>query len=158
MYLCIVSMSVAAVFSFGGVALAFQENSVDPSGAGTTNVTADTPVSTQTNTQIGTHTVPQAGTPPDTQTETEAGAKTGSRSEGVKNPSAGLTLPGALARVRGVLDTLIPFIIGLAVFVILLGIFTYITHAAEEEKRAEAKRFIVWGIVGVFLCSRSGGL
>ncbi|MDO8594173.1 MAG: hypothetical protein Q7R93_01520 [bacterium] len=55
-----------------------------------------------------------------------------------------------LARLRGILDALIPFIIGLAVFVIIWGIFTYIAHAAEEEKRAEARKFITWGVVGVF--------
>ncbi|HEY4508405.1 MAG TPA: hypothetical protein VJJ55_01985 [Candidatus Paceibacterota bacterium] len=55
-----------------------------------------------------------------------------------------------LGKVRGILDALIPFIIGLAVFVIIWGIFNYVVHAAEEEKRAEARAYIVWGIVGVF--------
>jgi ribose/xylose/arabinose/galactoside ABC-type transport system permease subunit len=62
----------------------------------------------------------------------------------------GPTITTLLGRARGVLDALIPFIIGLAVFVILWGIFTYITKAAEEEKRAEAKRFIIYGLLGVF--------
>lgn len=61
-----------------------------------------------------------------------------------------VTVPIFLGKIRGVLDAVIPFIIGLAVFVILWGIFTYITHAAEEEKRKEARAYIVWGIIGVF--------
>ena len=61
-----------------------------------------------------------------------------------------VTIPVFLGRVRGILDALIPFIIGLAVFVIIWGIFNYVVHAAEEEKRAEARSYIVWGIVGVF--------
>jgi uncharacterized membrane protein YidH (DUF202 family) len=61
-----------------------------------------------------------------------------------------VTIPVFLGRVRGILDALIPFIIGLAVFVIIWGIFNYVAHAAEEEKRAEARSYIVWGIVGVF--------
>ena len=61
-----------------------------------------------------------------------------------------VTIPVFLGRVRGILDALIPFIIGLAVFVIIWGIFNYVVHAAEEEKRAEARAYIVWGIVGVF--------
>ena len=60
------------------------------------------------------------------------------------------TVTTLLGRARGVLDALIPFIIGLAIFVILWGIFTYITKAADEEKRAEAKRFIIYGLLGVF--------
>lgn len=61
-----------------------------------------------------------------------------------------VTIPVFLGRVRGILDALIPFIIGLAVFVIIWGIFNYVVHAAEEEKRAEARSYIVWGIIGVF--------
>lgn len=64
--------------------------------------------------------------------------------------AAGQTVFTLLARLRGVLDALIPFIIGLAMFVIVWGIFQYVVHAAEEEKRAEAKRFITYGIIGVF--------
>ena len=55
-----------------------------------------------------------------------------------------------LTRAEGILNLIIPFIIGLAVFVILWGIFLYVTKAAEEEKRAEARLYIVWGIVAVF--------
>jgi|SRR3989338_7108786 len=60
------------------------------------------------------------------------------------------TIPQLLTKIRDILNATIPFIIGLAVFVIIWGIFTYITHSAEEEKRAEAKNFIIWGIIGVF--------
>ncbi len=65
-------------------------------------------------------------------------------------PLSGLTVTTLLGRIQGLLNTIIPFIIGLTVFVILWGIFTYVTHAAEEEKRAEARQFIIWGIIGVF--------
>lgn len=61
-----------------------------------------------------------------------------------------MTITDLLGDIRDVLDNAIPFIIGLAVFVILWGIFNYITHAAEEEKRTEARQYIVWGIIGVF--------
>jgi len=61
-----------------------------------------------------------------------------------------MTLYTLLEKVRGILDALIPFIIGLAVFVIIWGIFTYIAQAADEEKRAQARQYIVWGVIGVF--------
>lgn len=60
------------------------------------------------------------------------------------------TVPQLLTQIEGILNVIIPFIIGLAVFVILWGIFIYITKAGEEEKRAEAKLYIVWGIIAVF--------
>src|SRR3989338_1472583 len=60
------------------------------------------------------------------------------------------TVPQLLTRIEGILNVIIPFIIGLAVFTILWGIFIYITKAGEEEKRTEAKLYIVWGIIAVF--------
>ena len=60
------------------------------------------------------------------------------------------TIPQLLARMEEILNVIIPFIIGLAVFTILWGIFIYITKAGEEEKRTEAKLYIVWGIIAVF--------
>ena len=61
------------------------------------------------------------------------------------------TIEDLLATIKGLIDDVVPFIIGLGVFVIIWGIFTYLTHAAEEEKRDEAKKFILWGIIGVFM-------
>lgn len=58
--------------------------------------------------------------------------------------------PQLLTRIESILNVAIPFIIGLAVFVIIWGIFIYITKAGEEEKRSEAKLYIVWGIIAVF--------
>ncbi len=56
-----------------------------------------------------------------------------------------------LGKISGLLDSVVPFIVGLAVFVIIWGIFTYITQASNEEKREEAKKYILWGVVGVFM-------
>ena len=61
-----------------------------------------------------------------------------------------MTLFSLLDKIRSILDAVVPFIIGLAVFIIIWGIFNYIAHAAEEEKRTEAKQFIIYGIIGVF--------
>ena len=62
-----------------------------------------------------------------------------------------LTVAGLLRRLQGVLNAAIPFIIGLTIFVIIWGIFTYVTQAANEEKRTEARQFILYGIIGLFL-------
>ena len=61
-----------------------------------------------------------------------------------------MDIGGLLNKVRGILDNIVPFLIGLAVFVIIWGIIQYVFHANEEEKRVEARMYIVWGIVGVF--------
>ncbi len=60
-------------------------------------------------------------------------------------------IAGFLAKVQGIVSSVVPFIIGLAVFVVIWGILTYITQASNEEKREEAKKYILWGVVGVFM-------
>ena len=60
--------------------------------------------------------------------------------------------------MNNVLNTIVPFIVGLAVLVIIWGIFGYISKAGEEEKRTEARMFIVRGVVGVFLMLSVWGL
>lgn len=61
------------------------------------------------------------------------------------------TFTGLLNRISTILNAIVPFLVGLGVFVIIYGIFGYIRHSAEEEKRIEARMFIVWGVVGVFM-------
>lgn len=60
------------------------------------------------------------------------------------------TFSGFLGRISSIVNDIIPFIIGLAVFVIIWGIFNYLIHSTEEEKRADARKYIVWGIIALF--------
>ena len=61
------------------------------------------------------------------------------------------TLHQGIGLLNAFVNTLFPFIMGLALLVILFGILRYLAGAGEEEKRAEANVFIVWGIVGLFI-------
>ncbi len=63
-----------------------------------------------------------------------------------------------LQKVTYYLNLLIPFIIGLAVLVIMYGVLGYVMNAGNEEKRGEARSFIIWGIVGVFIMVSVWGL
>ena len=69
-----------------------------------------------------------------------------------------MTIAILLGKLTEILNQIVPILIGLAVFVILWGIFTYITKAGEEEKRAEAKQFILYGVIGVFIMLSLWGL
>lgn len=66
------------------------------------------------------------------------------------NPDDITTIGGLLNWVNTLLNAVIPFLVGLAVLVIIYGVFGYIRHAAEEEKRGEARMFVLWGVIGVF--------
>lgn len=61
------------------------------------------------------------------------------------------TLGGLITHFNAILNTLVPFLVGLAVLVIMWGIFGYIRHSADEEKRGEARKYILWGVIFVFI-------
>jgi hypothetical protein len=69
-----------------------------------------------------------------------------------------MTIAQLLGKFKLVLDAVVPLIIGLAVVVVLWGIFNYVARGGEEEKRAEGKRFVVYGIVGLFLMTSIWGM
>lgn len=77
--------------------------------------------------------------------------------QGVTTPPI-TSLSTLLARIQQVINVIIPFLIGLAVFIIIYGIFGFISSAGDEEARAGAKGFIIWGIIGVFLMLSVWGL
>lgn len=68
------------------------------------------------------------------------------------------SLGGLILRLQVILNTIVPFLVGLGVFIIIYGVFGYIRHSAEEEKRAESKMFVVWGVIMVFLMVSIWGL
>lgn len=61
-------------------------------------------------------------------------------------------------QINTVINAIIPFLVGLAVLIIIWGVFNYIAGAGDEEKRAQAKQYIVWGVVGVFIMLSVWGL
>ncbi|MDO8619856.1 MAG: pilin [bacterium] len=61
-------------------------------------------------------------------------------------------------QINAVINAIIPFLVGLAVLIIIWGVFNYISGAGDEEKRAQAKQYIVWGVVGVFIMLSIWGL
>ncbi|MEX0918607.1 MAG: hypothetical protein WDZ85_01400 [Candidatus Paceibacterota bacterium] len=56
-----------------------------------------------------------------------------------------------LDMLSGFINDLIPFIIGLAVLVLLWGIFKLITSGGDETKRKEAINLIIWGVIFLFV-------
>ena len=63
-----------------------------------------------------------------------------------------------IGQINAVINTIIPFLVGFAVLIIIWGVFNYISGAGDEEKRAQAKQYIVWGVIGVFIMLSVWGL
>lgn len=68
------------------------------------------------------------------------------------------TLFDLMTVLINLIGVIAPFIIGLAVLVILWGVFGYIAGAGDEEKRAQSKLYIIWGIIGLFVMVAIWGL
>ncbi len=63
-----------------------------------------------------------------------------------------------LFRLEQIISIVVPFLVAVAIFIIVYGILGYISHAADEEKRKQAKDFITWGVIGVFFMLSIWGL
>lgn len=57
-----------------------------------------------------------------------------------------------------ILNWLIPFLVVLAVFIIIWGAFLFVTNAGDPEKRKDGRDRILWGIVGVVVMLSVWGL
>jgi uncharacterized membrane protein YidH (DUF202 family) len=67
-------------------------------------------------------------------------------------------LGGFIIQVNRVVNYIVPFLVGLAVLVVIYGVFSFISNAADEEARANAKHFIIWGVIGIFIMLSVWGL
>lgn len=60
--------------------------------------------------------------------------------------------------IKGILNTIVPLLIAVAVVIFLVGVVKYITAGADEEKRTEARNTMIFGIVGLFVMVALWGL
>jgi len=63
----------------------------------------------------------------------------------------GTPLETLLATVRRVVDIVIPILMALAVLVFLYGIVKYITASGDAEGQKEARGYIIYGLIGIFV-------
>ena len=60
-------------------------------------------------------------------------------------------LQGLIDMAKGIVSSLVPLIMSLAVLAFVWGIFKYLTEAADPGKREEGRQFMIWGIVALFV-------
>ncbi|MEK7647164.1 MAG: pilin [Patescibacteria group bacterium] len=68
------------------------------------------------------------------------------------------TATDLITTVQGILNALIPLFMVIATVVFLWGVVRYITSAGEDEKVKEAKNFIMYGLIGLFVMVSVWGL
>ncbi len=65
--------------------------------------------------------------------------------------AAAQNLTSILGTIRSLVNTIVPLFMVIAVAVFLWGIVKYITAAGDEEKAKEARGYIIYGLIGVFV-------
>ncbi|OGF63390.1 MAG: hypothetical protein A3J00_01930 [Candidatus Niyogibacteria bacterium RIFCSPLOWO2_02_FULL_45_13] len=61
------------------------------------------------------------------------------------------TVETILQQTRQILNSVIPILMVLATIVFLWGVIRYVTASGEEDKIAEGRRFIIFGLIGLFI-------
>ena len=65
--------------------------------------------------------------------------------------AAAATVADIIGRARSVVNTIIPLLASVAFAASLYGIVRFIASAGSEEKRSEAKKYVLYGLVGMFI-------
>jgi uncharacterized membrane protein YidH (DUF202 family) len=65
---------------------------------------------------------------------------------------------GIISKIMEILNIIVPLLIALAVVIFLWGVVKYITAGSAEDKRAEARNTMIWGIIGLFVMVAVWGL
>ena len=70
------------------------------------------------------------------------------------------TVSGLVQKIiTQVLQPLVYLLFGLAIVIFLWGIIQYvIAQSGDEKKLADAKRVMIWGIIGLFIMSSAWGI
>ena len=68
------------------------------------------------------------------------------------------TLATSVNVVIGLINRVIPFLIGVAFVLVLAGILKYVAAGGDNEKIAEGRRVIIWGVLILFVMLSFWGL
>ncbi len=60
--------------------------------------------------------------------------------------------------LTGIINKLIPFIIGVAVFIFIVGLIRYVNAGGDEDKVKAARNTIIWGLVIIFVMFSAVGI
>ena len=58
---------------------------------------------------------------------------------------------GVISSLTNAINTLIPFIIGIAIFIFIVGLLRYVNAGGDEEKTKAARNTIIWGLIIIFV-------
>lgn len=65
---------------------------------------------------------------------------------------------GLITNLTAAINTLVPFIIGVAVFIFIVGLIRYVNAGGDEDKLKSAKSTIIWGLIIIFVMFSAVGI
>ena len=63
-----------------------------------------------------------------------------------------------MTQIAGLLNAIIPLIIGLAFLYFLWWVYTYVVRSASEEDKEKSRNTIIYGVIGLFVMLAAWGL
>ncbi len=69
-----------------------------------------------------------------------------------------MTFATFVDRIVNLIQALVPLVFGFAILVFLYGLLGYMINIGDESKRRESIRFIVYGLIGLFVMISIWGL
>ena len=69
-----------------------------------------------------------------------------------------MDIQGIILQVQDIVSLIVPLLITIALVIFIWGIISYITAGADEDKRAEARNVILYGVIGLFAIVSVWGL
>lgn len=65
--------------------------------------------------------------------------------------AAGPTIEGLIGKIRNIMNLVNPLLMVVVFAVFLYGVIRFITSAGDENKRKDAKNYIIYGLIGMFV-------
>jgi len=74
------------------------------------------------------------------------------------NTDFNLQSGGIIQNANTIINTAIPFIIGIAVFIFIVGLVQYVNAGGDDDKIKAAKQTIIWGLIIIFVMFSAVGI
>jgi hypothetical protein len=70
----------------------------------------------------------------------------------------GTDVTGLITNISDVFSALVPILIGGAIIAFLFGVLRFVFNAGKEDKRAEGRNFMIYGLIGIVVMVSVWGL
>ena len=67
-------------------------------------------------------------------------------------------IPTLITTLGGLLNAVVPLIIGLAVIYFLWGVVQFVMNASDEDAKKKSRDTMIWGIIAIFIATSFWGI